>query len=164
MVSPVNASWWRDQVTDNMTHHDPAYYGAHYDVEETPGTTHLSVVGPDGTAVGVTSTVNLHWGSKVMTRHGVLLNNEMDDFASPGISNAFGVEPSESNFIRPGRPERVGGRCLLTLAAISCAFLSIPPPIITRPTTSLWLCDRPSHGAARCREAPLVFQRAIHRR
>lgn len=42
MADPVNASAWRARIQDNTTHHDPAYYGAHYDVEPTPGTTHLS--------------------------------------------------------------------------------------------------------------------------
>ena len=66
-------------------------------------TTHISVLGPDGEAVSCTSTVNLYFGSRVMTDNGIVMNNEMDDFSSPSFVNAFGYQPSPENYIFPGK-------------------------------------------------------------
>src|SRR5262245_6695678 len=57
------------------------------------GTAHLSVADAAGNAVAITETINTPYGSLVMAPGtGILLNNEMDDFATrPGEPNAFGL-------------------------------------------------------------------------
>ncbi|MBH1635881.1 gamma-glutamyltransferase [Stenotrophomonas maltophilia] len=68
-------------------------------------TTHFSIIDRDGNRVGATQTVNLLYGSGLIPKGtGVLLNNEMDDFAlKPGTPNAFGVMGYEANAPKPGK-------------------------------------------------------------
>jgi gamma-glutamyltranspeptidase/glutathione hydrolase len=72
---------------------------------EKPQTTHYSVVDGEGNAVSVTYTLNGNFGASVVAPGtGVLLNNEMDDFAvKPGTANQFGLVQGDPNAIRPGK-------------------------------------------------------------
>jgi len=69
------------------------------------GTSHVSVVDPEGNAVACTSSINTGFGSKVgVPGRGIVLNNTMDDFSSePGRPNAYGLIGSEANSIAPGK-------------------------------------------------------------
>ena len=55
-------------------------------------------------AVSITSTINGIFGSLVLDPEtGVLLNNEMDDFSTPGSPNGDGLRPSPYNYPAPGK-------------------------------------------------------------
>ncbi len=46
------------------------------------------------------SFIHFSFGSKVVgSRTGIIFNNEMDDFSTPGVTNLWGFKPSPSNFI-----------------------------------------------------------------
>ncbi|MDW8310549.1 MAG: gamma-glutamyltransferase, partial [Verrucomicrobiales bacterium] len=68
-------------------------------------TTHFSVADANGNWVACTATINTTFGSKVVIPGtGVILNNEMDDFAiQPGVPNAFGLVGAEANAVAPGK-------------------------------------------------------------
>jgi gamma-glutamyltranspeptidase/glutathione hydrolase len=70
---------------------------------EGSNTTHYSVVDAEGNAVANTYTLNLSYGvGLVADGTGVLLNNEMDDFAAkPGAPNAFGLVGASANAPAP---------------------------------------------------------------
>ena len=69
-----------------------------------PNTTHLSVATAEGEAVSLTTTLNDTFGNgEIVPGVGVLLNNEMDDFAiTLGQPNLFGLVQSASNGVRAG--------------------------------------------------------------
>ena len=68
-------------------------------------TTHIATADAEGNWVAITATVNTAFGSKVIVPGtGVVLNNEMDDFAiAPGVPNVFGLLGAEANAVAPGK-------------------------------------------------------------
>jgi len=68
-------------------------------------TTEVSVIDRAGNAVALTTTVNYGFGSCLVARGtGIVLNDEMDDFATqPGIPNVYGLVYGENNAVAPGR-------------------------------------------------------------
>ena len=71
--------------------------------KESTETSHLTVIDEQLNAVSLTFTINLGFGAGVVTPGtGIVLNNEMDDFAAaPGGPNAFGLVGNEANSIAP---------------------------------------------------------------
>ncbi len=92
-----------------------------YESEET---THFTVVDKDGNAVANTYTLNGGYGSGVTARGtGILLNNEMDDFAAkPGSPNAYGLIQGENNAV----------------AARKRPLSAMTPTFVMRKDGSLW--------------------------
>jgi gamma-glutamyltranspeptidase/glutathione hydrolase len=76
------------------------FYNPRYESTET---SHLNVVDAQRNAVSLTFTVNLGFGAAVVAEGtGIVLNNEMDDFAAaPEVPNAFGLTGNEANAIAP---------------------------------------------------------------
>jgi gamma-glutamyltranspeptidase/glutathione hydrolase len=68
-------------------------------------TTHFSVIDAEGNRVGGTITLNGWFGSGIVVPGtGILLNNQMDDFAmKPGVPNMYGLVGAEANAIAPGK-------------------------------------------------------------
>ncbi|MGJ5672845.1 MAG: gamma-glutamyltransferase [Nostochopsis sp.] len=76
------------------------FYKPRYESTET---SHLTVVDAQRNAVSLTFTINLGFGAAVVAEGtGIVLNNEMDDFAAaPEVPNAFGLIGNEANAIAP---------------------------------------------------------------
>ncbi|MGC2222341.1 MAG: gamma-glutamyltransferase [Methylocella sp.] len=73
---------------------------------ESDQTTHFSIVDNDGNAVANTYTLNFSYGLGLVAKGtGILLNNELDDFAAkPGAKNAYGLTGGAAN--APGPRKR----------------------------------------------------------
>ncbi len=74
-------------------------------IHEGQQTTQYSVADAAGNAVSVTYTLNSWFGlRRVAGDTGVLMNNEMDDFAAkPDASNLYGLVGSAANAVAPGK-------------------------------------------------------------
>lgn len=85
----------RSLISSNMTH-DPQYYNI-TPYLDSMGTTHVSVLTEDGSAVSVTSSINHIFGSKVFSPStGVILNNQLSDFCGREDEIFPGEQPPSS--------------------------------------------------------------------
>ncbi len=93
LISPTRA-----RPADEIRPGEPQAY-------ESDQTTHFSIVDADGNAVSNTYTLNLSYGSGLVADGtGVLLNNELDDFAAkPGVGNAYGLMGGDANAPGPSK-------------------------------------------------------------
>ncbi|KAF2657357.1 gamma-glutamyltranspeptidase-like protein [Lophiostoma macrostomum CBS 122681] len=104
MISEKTAAEVRSKISDTRTFNVSYYDPAGLESLETPGTSHIVTADYTGLSISLTTTVNLLFGSQlVVPETGVIMNNEMNDFSIPNVTNAFGYIPSPANFIRPGK-------------------------------------------------------------
>lgn len=93
-------------VTLDMTHATPTAQLPKVTgmLERGANTSHVSIIDGRGLIVSSTHTVNLLLGAgMVAPKSGVLLNDEMDDFSyTTQDRNAFGLQGSTANLVRPG--------------------------------------------------------------
>ncbi len=103
LLDPAYASRLATKIDPDRTQPLDAY--GRFDPVEDGGTSHFCVIDRDGNAVACTETINTFFGSYVVEpTYGIVLNNEMDDFAAvPGQPNAFGLIQSEANAVAPGK-------------------------------------------------------------
>jgi gamma-glutamyltranspeptidase/glutathione hydrolase len=92
-------------VSEPATALDPYGSGAPAAMQEGRNTTHFSIIDAQGNRVAATLSINYPFGaSYVPPGTGVLLNDEMDDFAAkPGVPNAYGLVGAEANAIVAGK-------------------------------------------------------------
>jgi gamma-glutamyltranspeptidase/glutathione hydrolase len=128
-------TWGQDEVAIEVPGPGLAPRGA--------GTAHLSVADTLGNAVAITGSINLPYGSWVTAPGtGVLLNNEMDDFATrPGEPNAFGlVALAGANGVEAGKRPLSSMAPVIVLEAGKLRFVAGSnggPRIITTTLLSL---------------------------
>ena len=118
LLSPEYAAGQRSTIHPDKATPSALLSGAPTPLEDEE-TTHFSIIDADGNRVGATQTVNLLFGSgMVVPGTGVLLNDEMDDFAlKPGTPNAFGVMGYDANAPKPGKR---------MLSSMTPTFMSAP--------------------------------------
>ena len=101
LVSKDYAAWIRGRISPIKTH-PPKYYGLGNFKAELGGTTHFSVLDRFGNAVACTLSVNTRFGSKLIApKTGIVLNDEMDDFAIHPSGNVYGLVGNEANSLQP---------------------------------------------------------------
>jgi gamma-glutamyltranspeptidase/glutathione hydrolase len=106
---PQQALIARQYAAARMAGFDPERASSSMDVghgladPESEQTTHFSVIDDAGMMVALTTTLNSSFGSQwVVPGTGILLNNEMDDFAASSDSaNQYGLVGNAANAIEP---------------------------------------------------------------
>ena len=105
LISKEYADERRQLITANQANTAAAVGPGNPIPAESRDTTHYSVADAQGNVVANTYTLNFSFGSHIVVPGtGILLNNEMDDFAAKaGAANAYGLVQGEANTVAPNR-------------------------------------------------------------
>lgn len=148
MLSQANAADIRAKISNYTTYNVSYYDPGNLEVLSDDGTSHVVAADKSGLSVSITTTINTIFGSRVMVPEtGVILNNEMNDFSIPGATNAFGYEPSEANYIVPGKRP----------------LSSISPTIVEYPSGGLFFISGSAGGSRIITATAQVIHNAIDR-
>ncbi|KYK56733.1 hypothetical protein DCS_03739 [Drechmeria coniospora] len=143
MLDDANARRIRHLISDEHTQPVRAYDPKALYTPHGHGTSHIVTADRSGMATSLTTTINLLFGARIMDPvSGVILNNEMNDFSIPGVPNEFGFEPSEANYIRPGKRPLSSITPVIAARADGSLFASVGAAggsrIISATTSALW--------------------------
>lgn len=104
LTSKNYASQLRNSINMNKASiSDSTHFSAAHLIEESPETTHVSIVDNQGNAVSMTYTLEASYGSRMVVEGaGFLLNNEMGDFNPiPNHTNSKGLIGTRPNLVEP---------------------------------------------------------------
>lgn len=100
LTNPIYGETLRSKIL-NITQNE-SYYAPDFTPQEDHGTTHVSIRAPDGSAVSITESINIWFGSGYMSKTtGIIYNNQIDDFSIKNRTNAFHLKPSPENDVQP---------------------------------------------------------------
>ncbi|KAL0965619.1 hypothetical protein UPYG_G00283610 [Umbra pygmaea] len=132
---------------------DRTYNNSYYNITPSPersGTTHVSVLAEDGSAVSVTSTINQIFGSAVYSpRTGLILNNELVDFCSRADRVSAGEKPP--SFMAPAILTSSSGRRTIVIGGSGGSMITTAMALSIM--NHLWLGKSLKDAIA----APVVF-------
>lgn len=94
----------RQKIDDTKTYENADHYGAEFLNRTEYGTSHVSILAPNGDAISATTSINYYFGAGISGRRtGILFNSGMNDFSVPHLLNYFLVPPSQNNLMAPGK-------------------------------------------------------------
>lgn len=102
-VEKLTSQEYADQIRASISTHHAKKSQDLPSNEESPDTIHFSIMDSEGNAIASTQTINGWFGSALVAEGtGVMLNNEMDDFAAQvGASNLYGAIGGAGNLVQP---------------------------------------------------------------
>lgn len=132
MLDATRAAETRRRISDHHTLNTTDYNPKRLATPGSHGTSHVVTADASGLSITLTTTINLLFGSQLLVPEtGIIMNNEMNDFSIPHVSNEFGFAPSPHNFIRPRKRP----------------LSSITPVIVARPDGALYVATGAAGGS-----------------